>query len=82
MCSPRTLPAPGEHAELETPYPADCVALVELYFDIIHYKQHLLFHPPTFMQQCRNGEAVDYLVLGMMALGARYAADNRMVSSR
>lgn len=45
--------------------------LVEIYFDLIHDKQHILFHPSTFMAQYHAGQAPSYLIWGMAALVSR-----------
>jgi hypothetical protein len=46
--------------------------LVEIYFDLIHDKQHILFHPATFMAQYHAGLAPSYLIWAMAALVSRY----------
>lgn len=48
-----------------------CLELIALYFDIIHDKQHVLFHPPTFVAQYHAGQAPEFLVWGMAALVSR-----------
>lgn len=49
-----------------------CNELVDLYFDLIHDKQHILFHRPTFIADQRKGQAPMILVYAIMALAARY----------
>ncbi|KAJ8112129.1 hypothetical protein OPT61_g5437 [Boeremia exigua] len=49
-----------------------CTELVELYFDLIHDKQHILFHPQTFMAQYHAGKIPDFLIWGMAALVSRF----------
>lgn len=48
-----------------------CNELVDLYFDLIHDKQHILFHRPTFVADQRKGQAPMVLVYAIMALAAR-----------
>jgi hypothetical protein len=48
-----------------------CNELVDLYFDLIHDKQHILFHRPTFIADQRKGSAPMVLVYGIVALAAR-----------
>ncbi|OAL55111.1 hypothetical protein IQ07DRAFT_528404 [Pyrenochaeta sp. DS3sAY3a] len=50
-----------------------CNHLVDLYFEIIHDKQHILFHRPTFLSQQRIGIAPEYIVWGMAAIAARFS---------
>ena len=50
-----------------------CYELVDLYFDLLHDKQHALFHRPSFVANHRAGRAPDCLILAMLALTARYA---------
>lgn len=50
---------------------AVCNELVDIYFDLIHDKQHSLFHRPTFIADQREGRAPMVLVYAMMALAAR-----------
>ncbi|KAJ5318345.1 hypothetical protein N7476_004765 [Penicillium atrosanguineum] len=50
-----------------------CDELVDLYFEMIHDKQHALFHRPTFIAQQRSGQATAFLVLAMQALSARFS---------
>lgn len=50
-----------------------CNELVDLYFDIIHDKDHILFHRPSFISAQRRGVADMMHVSAMMALAARYA---------
>lgn len=45
--------------------------LVDLYFDLIHDKQHILFHRDSFIADQRAGRAPLFLVFGMIALVAR-----------
>jgi alpha-L-rhamnosidase len=49
-----------------------CNELVDLYFDLIEEKQLLLFHRTTFIAEQRAGRVPEFLVLGMIALMARY----------
>jgi hypothetical protein len=57
---------------LELPPPALCMELVELYFDLIHNQFHALFHPPSFIEDVRQGVAPRTILFAMMALSARY----------
>ena len=50
---------------------AVCSELVDLYFEIMHDKQHTLFHRPTFITEQSQGRAPLVLVYAMMALVAR-----------
>lgn len=45
--------------------------LVGIYFDLIHDKQHILFHPPTFTAEYHAGQAPSYLIWAMAALVSR-----------
>ena len=49
-----------------------CSEVVELYFDLFHNKQQILFHRQAFLTQQRNQQLPDYIFLGMVALVARY----------
>lgn len=48
-----------------------CEELVHTYFKLIHDKQHIIFHRPSFIADHRAGRAPDYLLLAMIALVAR-----------
>lgn len=48
-----------------------CHELVVIYFDLIHDKQHILFHRPTFIADQQQGRAPMVLVYAIMALAAR-----------
>ncbi|KAJ4984299.1 sugar porter family MFS transporter [Stagonosporopsis vannaccii] len=50
-----------------------CTELVALYLDLIHDKQHILFHPPTFIAQYHAGQVPEFLVWGMAALASRFS---------
>ncbi|KAL4808029.1 hypothetical protein BDV18DRAFT_95429 [Aspergillus unguis] len=50
-----------------------CNELVDLYFELIEEKQLLLFHHSTFIAAQRAAEVPDFLVLGMVALMARFS---------
>lgn len=52
-----------------------CNELVDLYFDLIDEKQLLLFHRNTFVAAQRAGLTPDFLVLGMIALVARFSSN-------
>ncbi|KFZ17278.1 hypothetical protein V501_01808 [Pseudogymnoascus sp. VKM F-4519 (FW-2642)] len=47
--------------------------LVDLYFKLIHDKQHSLFHPLTFIASVYEGRAPIFLVFAMMSLAARFS---------
>jgi Fungal Zn(2)-Cys(6) binuclear cluster domain len=47
-----------------------CNELVVIYFDMIHDKQHILFHRPTFIANHLNGQAPMVLIYAIMALAA------------
>jgi hypothetical protein len=49
-----------------------CVELADIYCNLLHDKQHALFHLPTFIAKQRMGRAPTFLVLGIMALVARF----------
>jgi hypothetical protein len=46
--------------------------LVDLYFRLIHDKQHSLFHPPTFIASVRENKAAMVLVFAILSLAARF----------
>lgn len=48
-----------------------CDDLISRYFDLIHDKQHLIFHPATFLAQYRAGKIQKYLVWIIAALISR-----------
>lgn len=48
--------------------------LVALYFDLIHDKQHILFHPPSFLVQYHAGQVTDFLIWAMAALASRWVS--------
>ncbi|KAH7346989.1 hypothetical protein BKA66DRAFT_576554 [Pyrenochaeta sp. MPI-SDFR-AT-0127] len=50
-----------------------CEQLVDLYFEVVHEKQHIIFHQPTFVAEQRLGTAPEYLVWGMAAVAARFS---------
>ena len=50
-----------------------CNELVDLYFDLMHDKQHALFHRPSFISRQRSGQAPVFIVLAMMAIVARFS---------
>ncbi|KAF5639660.1 alpha-glucosidase (maltase) [Fusarium sp. NRRL 52700] len=52
-----------------------CNSLVDIYFDLIHDKDHTLFHRPSFIRAQREGRAEMMHVFAMMALAARFASD-------
>ncbi|KAL6708196.1 hypothetical protein ACN47E_003380 [Coniothyrium glycines] len=47
--------------------------LVTLYFELMHDKQHLIFHPATFMAELKAGKSPKFLVWGMAALISRFS---------
>lgn len=51
-----------------------CNELVDLYFDLIEGKQLLLLHHTTFITAQRAGRAPNFLILGIIALMARWAS--------
>ena len=55
----------------DIPDQALCDELVGLYFDLIHDKQHILFHRPSFTAAQRRGESPLVLVYSIIALAAR-----------
>ncbi|RDW58935.1 fungal specific transcription factor domain-containing protein [Aspergillus mulundensis] len=50
-----------------------CNQLIDLYFDLIDEKQLLLFHRATFIAAQRAGQIHNFIVLGMIALMARFS---------
>lgn len=48
-----------------------CNELVDTYFELIHEKQHIIFHRLSFIAEHREGKAQDYLLLGIISLVAR-----------
>ncbi|KAF5982732.1 putative alpha-glucosidase (maltase) [Fusarium bulbicola] len=52
-----------------------CNSLVDIYFDLIHDKDHTRFHRPSFIKAQREGRAEMMHVLAIMALAARFASD-------
>ncbi|KIW17029.1 hypothetical protein PV08_04220 [Exophiala spinifera] len=52
-----------------------CNELVDLYFDIIHDKDHMLFHRPTFVSAHRKGMVDMTHIAAMMALAARFSSN-------
>jgi alpha-L-rhamnosidase len=50
-----------------------CEELIDIYFDVIHYKQHLLFHRASFVLDHEASIIPRYLVLGIITLSARCA---------
>ena len=55
----------------DLPDQALCDELVGLYFDMIHDKQHILFHRPTFIADQQRGQVPLVLVYAIIALAAR-----------
>lgn len=70
----------GVHASLVTgdsfseilPRPEVCNELVDLYFELIHDKDHSLFHRPSFITRQRSGLADMMHIYAILALAARY----------
>lgn len=60
----------------ELPAQSVCDELVDLNFDLMHDKQHALFHRPTFIAQQRSGQAPAFLLFAMLALGARFSTNS------
>jgi alpha-L-rhamnosidase len=69
-----TPPTPAPNPNL--PPPAICNELVDLYFDLIDEKQIILFHRNTFIAAQRAGQVPDFIVLGMIALVARFSCNS------
>lgn len=57
--------------DLQLPPVEVCNEIVDLYFQILHDKQHALFHPPTFIRAQREGTAPPILVLAIITYTAR-----------
>lgn len=66
-------PASSSCSIYDAPDQEVCSELINLYFDLIHDKQHILFHPPTFVTQYHAGQVPEYLVWGMAALVSRFS---------
>ena len=45
--------------------------LIEIYFRVIHYKQHLLFHHSSFVRDQKQGLVARYLLFAVFALASR-----------
>ena len=52
-----------------------CNELVDLYFEIMHDKEHAIFHRPSFTRSQREGTAPLMIVSAMMALGSRFSSN-------
>ncbi|KAL3480925.1 hypothetical protein BJX99DRAFT_206260 [Aspergillus californicus] len=52
-----------------------CNELVDLYFDLVDDKQLLLFHRNSFIAAQRQGQVPEFLLLGMIALVARFSSN-------
>lgn len=50
-----------------------CDEMVELYFDLFHNKQQILFHRQAFLSQLSKNQIADYILLGIVALVARFS---------
>lgn len=64
-------PASSPISIYDAPSHEVCTELVALYLDLIHDKQHILFHPPTFIAEYHAGQVPEFLVWGMAALASR-----------
>ncbi|KAL2831349.1 hypothetical protein BJY01DRAFT_260560 [Aspergillus pseudoustus] len=71
--SPPEIPAASPQSETNLPPSSVCNELVDLYFDLIDEKQLILFHRNTFVSAQRAGQVPDFLVLGMVAMVARFS---------
>ncbi|KAF3137223.1 hypothetical protein TWF703_005145 [Orbilia oligospora] len=60
------------------PYSTEVFDLVDLYFDYIHDKPHILFHEPTLKTSVRNGSVSRTVLLSLIAISARFS-DNPAV---
>lgn len=49
-----------------------CGDLIDLYFDIFHNKQQILFHRITLLSERQTGVLPNYILLGIVALTSRY----------
>ncbi|KAL4874353.1 cutinase-domain-containing protein [Aspergillus karnatakaensis] len=63
-------------AALQFPPESVCNELVDLYFDFIEEKQLILFHRNSFTAAQRAGQVADFLVLGMIAMVARFSSNS------
>ncbi|KAL4924288.1 Zn(II)2Cys6 transcription factor [Aspergillus undulatus] len=72
-----SLAGPGGGGPCAWDYPPPDVRreLVDLYFDLVHDKQHIIFHRYSFIQEQQQGRAANFLVLGMIALMARFSSN-------
>lgn len=77
--------SPGEHQDVS--YIVEntlgnqvlCDELIDIYFRVIHYKQHLLFHHGSFLRHHQNSLVAPYLLLAIFALSARYVLPVELV---
>ncbi|KAF3226693.1 hypothetical protein TWF192_005170 [Orbilia oligospora] len=74
------LPSPAEAVveAVRHPYSTEVLDLVDLYFDYIHDKPHILFHEPTLKTSVRNGSVSRTVLLSLIAISARFS-DNPAV---
>ncbi|KAI8716197.1 Zn(2)-C6 fungal-type domain-containing protein [Fusarium sp. LHS14.1] len=49
--------------------------LIEIYFRVIHYKQHLLFHHSSFIRDQKQGLVARYLLFAVFALASRFSSN-------
>ncbi|KAE8376867.1 hypothetical protein BDV26DRAFT_282263 [Aspergillus bertholletiae] len=61
--------------DISLPPDSVCNELVDLYFDLIEEKQLLLFHPATFIAAQRAGQVPEFIILGIIALVARFSSN-------
>ncbi|KAF3916728.1 hypothetical protein ABW20_dc0106802 [Dactylellina cionopaga] len=57
------------------PYSEQIFKLVDLYFDYIHDKPHILFHEPSLKRSVRDGTVSRTVLLSLIAISARFADD-------
>ncbi|KAL2802979.1 hypothetical protein BJX63DRAFT_89872 [Aspergillus granulosus] len=72
---PPEIPAAIPQSGTNLPPPSVCNELVDIYFDLIDEKQLILFHRNTFVPAQRAGQVPDFIVLGMVALVARFSCN-------
>ncbi|KAK6525956.1 hypothetical protein TWF281_010998 [Arthrobotrys megalospora] len=70
-------PSPTEAVveAVKHPYSTEVLNLVDLYFDYIHDKPHILFHEPSLKGSVRDGSVSRTVLLSLIAISARFSND-------
>ncbi|KAL3452719.1 hypothetical protein BJX65DRAFT_264740 [Aspergillus insuetus] len=74
VCGLRNDPAPRPNLVAGIIPTEVCNELVDMYFVLVHDKQHIIFHAHSFINNQRQGCAANFLVLGIVALMARFSS--------